>query len=219
MKHLILIRHGLPHEGHPVSPHDPPLHDDGHLQAQRLAQALAHEGIDRIVCSPQQRAKDTAAPLVALTGLPLEIYDGLAEIDRLTPRYRSAETIRAEGPERWAEFVASPAKFMGLDPTAYRDSVVAALSEIALHPRGSRVAVFSHGMTIKTIICSVLGLSDNGYSLFSTAHCSVSRLVSMDASVAASSSDASSRTTGAVAPRMKVESVNESLIGRRGDRL
>jgi 2,3-bisphosphoglycerate-dependent phosphoglycerate mutase len=217
MKQLILIRHGLPHEGHPIRPHDPPLHDDGHRQAQHLAQMLVAERIDRIVCSPQQRARDTAAPLVALTGLPLEIYDGLAEIDRLMPRYRSAETIRAEGPERWAEFVASPAKFMGLDPLAYRESVVTALSDIANHPQGTRVAVFSHGMTIKTMICAVLGLNDNGYSLFSTAHCSVSRLVSMDNSVAASSSNATSRTSGLVAPRMKVESVNESLIGPRGE--
>jgi 2,3-bisphosphoglycerate-dependent phosphoglycerate mutase len=201
VKHLLLIRHGIPHEGHSAKPNDPPLHPDGHDQAERLAQALAHEGIDRIVCSPQQRAKDTAAPLVRLTGLTLEVYDGLAEIDRHAGAYRSAETIRAEGPERWAEFVASPARFMGLDPDEYRESVVATLREIAYDSRGSRVAVFSHGMTIKTMICAVLGLTGNGFSLFSTAHCSVTRLVGTEPAAAAP-----------LAPRMKVESVNESLI-------
>ncbi len=220
MKQLLLIRHGLPHEGHPTRPHDPPLHHDGHRQAARLAEALIGEGVDRIVCSPQQRSIDTAAPLVALTGLQLEVYDGLAEIDRLTSRYRSAETIRAEGPERWAEFVASPAKFMGLDPIVYRDTVVATLCDIVHNPRGSRVAVFSHGMTIKTMICAVLGLNDNGFSLFSTGHCSVSRLVSVDPNDRAPhahQSDLAAPETPRPAPRMKIESVNESLIGSRDD--
>ena len=228
MKQLLLIRHGLPHEGYPTRPNDPPLHQDGHRQAERLAKVLVGERIDRIVCSPQQRAKDTAAPLVALTGLPLEVYDGLAEIDRLTGRYRSAETIRAEGPDRWAEFVASPAKFMGLDPMVYRDAVVATLCDIVHDPRGSRVAVFSHGMTIKTMICAVLGLNDNGFSLFSTGHCSVSRLLSVDPPLdlpdappdrapRIAQSDLAAPQTPRAAPRMKIESINESLIGSRDD--
>jgi broad specificity phosphatase PhoE len=108
MKRLLVVRHALPHEGHATRPHDPPLHADGKRHALRLAHKLKREGIDRIVSSPQQRALDTAAPLARILGLEAEVFEGLAEVDRYTDRYRSVETMRAEAPKRWAEFEASP---------------------------------------------------------------------------------------------------------------
>jgi 2,3-bisphosphoglycerate-dependent phosphoglycerate mutase len=198
MKHLLLIRHALPHEGHATSPIDPPLHDDGHRHAQRLAQALAsalsNEGIDRIVCSPQQRALDTAAPLVELLGLELEVIEGLAEVDRFAGvPYRSAETLRAMEPQRWAEFVASPARFLGVDPVAYRQTVRDTFTDLISQPRGRRIAVFSHGMTIKTMLNLVLGLETEGHGHFSIGHCSVTRL------------------SGRALEQMRIDSVNEAL--------
>ena len=57
MKQLLLVRHGRPHEGHASKPGDPPLHPSGHAQARALAAKRLHlEPIERIVCSPQQRA-------------------------------------------------------------------------------------------------------------------------------------------------------------------
>jgi broad specificity phosphatase PhoE len=202
MKHLILIRHGLPHEGHPTHPNDPPLMPDGHRHAERLAERLKHEGIDRIVCSPQQRAIDTATPLVRALGLPLEIIDGLAEVDRFAGRYRSGETIFAEG--RWEEFIAAPARYVGRDPEEYRSTVLGAFTQVANDAKGSRVAVFSHGMTIKTILCAVLGLSDEAFALFSTGHCSVSRL-------SGEGFDPTHGVNRKPLKRMKVESINETL--------
>lgn len=198
MKHLLLIRHALPHEGHATSPIDPPLHDDGHRHARRLAEALANvlagEGIDRIVCSPQQRALDTAAPLVELLGLDLEVIEGLAEVDRFAGvPYRSAETLRAMEPQRWAEFVASPARFLGRDPLAYRQTVSDTFARLIAEPPGRKIAVFSHGMTIKTVLGLVLGLETEGHGHFSLGHCSVTRL------------------SGRELSRMRVDSVNETL--------
>jgi broad specificity phosphatase PhoE len=163
MKHLLLVRHGLPHEGHATRPGDPPLHPDGRRHALRLAHKLKREGIDRIVSSPQQRALDTAAPLARLLGIEPDVLEGLAEVDHRTDRYRSVETLRAEEPQRWDEFMASPERFFGRDPAVYRAGVVAAYRAIVADPRGTRIAVFTHGMATKTI-------------LFSIAHCSVSRL-------------------------------------------
>ncbi len=175
MKHLLLIRHGLPHEGHPTRADDPPLLEEGHAQAERLAQRLLDEGIDRIVCSPQQRARDTAAPLARLLGMTPEVIDGLAEVDRFAGRYRSGETLFAEG--RWSEFVASPARYMGRDPAEYHDTVMSALESIANDARGTRIAVFSHGMTIKTMLFGAMGLYEEALGQLTTTHCSVSRLV------------------------------------------
>lgn len=198
MKHLLLIRHALPHEGHATEPIDPPLHADGHGHAGRLAQALKYEGIDRIVCSPQRRARDTAAPLVALLGLTPEIIEGIAEVDRFAGvPYRSVDTLRAQEPHRWPEFVESPARFLGRDPVAYREAVIDALRGLIDDEQGRRIAVFSHGMTIKTMLGAILGMHTVRYGQFAIGHCSVSRL------------------TGASIDAMRIDSVNESLIDPR----
>lgn len=170
MKHLLIVRHALPHEGHPTRPHDPPLHADGHRHARRLAHKLKREGIDRIVSSPQQRALDTAEPLARTLGLRPEVFEGLAETDLYTDRYRSVETMRAEEPDRWDEFVASPIRFLGRDPEAFRAGVVDAYRAIVEGPGGTRIAVFTHGMTTKTILGVVLGQAQTRYTQFSKEH-------------------------------------------------
>jgi broad specificity phosphatase PhoE len=108
MTKLILVRHGMPDEGHPLQPQDPPLNQTGENQAAQLAQRLAGEGVGRIVSSPQTRAQLTAVPLAQSLGLSVETMEGLAEVDRYTDRYRSPETIRKENPGRWEEFQRSP---------------------------------------------------------------------------------------------------------------
>lgn len=198
MKQLLVVRHARPHEGHPTCPHDPPLHADGRRHALRLAHRLKLEGIDRIVSSPQQRALDTAAPLARMLGLRPEVFEGLAEIDRYTDRYRSVETMRAEEPERWDEFVASPVRFFGRDPAEFRAAVIDAYRAIVEQPGGTRIAVFTHGMTTKTILGAELGVAELRYSQFSIAHCSVTRL--------------SGTTVGA----MRIDSLNETLCASLG---
>lgn len=193
MKKLLLIRHGLPHEGHPGRPHDPPLDALGRRHADRLARRLLSEGIDRIACSPQQRAIDTAAPLARRLGLAPEIHEHLAEVDHGTGRYRSVDTLRAEEPHRWDEFVASPARFFGKDPAIYEANVLTAFEAILADARGTHVAIFSHGMTIKTLLCAALRVRDGGYERFSIAHCSVSRV------------------SGRTLADLRVDSVNECL--------
>lgn len=197
MKQLLVIRHALPHEGHPTRPGDPPLHADGRRHALRLAHRLEHEGIDRIVSSPQQRALDTAAPLARLLGMVPEVLEGLAEVDLHTDRYRSVETMRAEEPERWDEFVASPVRFFGRDPDEYRAGVVDAYRAIIERSGGTRIAVFTHGMATKTMLSAVLDIARIRYSQFSLAHGSVTRL------------------SGTSLATMRIDSLNEDLCGSR----
>jgi len=193
MKQLFLIRHGLPHEDHPRFPGDPPLHPDGIHHAHRLATAMAKFGIDRIVSSPQQRALDTAMPLASKLQIKLEVIDGLAEIDKGVERYRSLETLRAEEPHRWSEFLASPELFFGKDPDAFRVTVIASFQEILRAPNSKSIAIFSHGMTIKTLLSAVLGLPATNFTKFAVAYCSVTRL------------------SGTEVRSLRIESVNESL--------
>lgn len=175
-KQLLLIRHGRPDEGYALNPGDPPLHAVGHAQARATAvRRLCLEPVDRIVCSPQQRALDTAAPLSRLLGIEIEVVQGLAECDLHTTRYRSPETIRREEPHRWAEFLASPPRFLGVDPDEFRQTALAAFAQLLADPRGTTIAVFSHGMPIKTLVAHALRMPST--ELLSIDHCSMTRAV------------------------------------------
>lgn len=195
MTKLILVRHGAPDEGHPLQPQDPPLTKAGESQAAQIAERLASEGVGRIVSSPQTRAQNTAAPLAGRLGLAIETIEGLAEVDRYTDRYRSPETIRKESPERWEEFQQSPARFFGRDDGEFRTGVLTAFANIIADPKTTTIAVFTHGMPIKTLLVHILGLTTA--AKFTIGHCSVTR-------VAGESIDA-----------LRIDSVNETLIQRR----
>jgi broad specificity phosphatase PhoE len=156
---LILVRHGRPDEEDADSPHDPPLSADGRRQARSVADWLASEGVTRIVASPLRRAQQTAVPLAERLGLRIDTIDGWAEADRATMRYRSTETLRAEGGEAWARFLADPIRYLGAEPEEFRAGVIAALEATAPQAdRGVRVVVFTHGLPINITLSHALGL-------------------------------------------------------------
>ena len=194
MTKLILVRHGMPDEGHLQRPHDPPLNKTGQRQAIEVAERLAGEGIFRIVSSPQMRAQNTAAPLADRLGLAIETVEGLAEVDRYTDRYRSPETIRKENPERWEAFQNSPAQFFGRGDVEFRTAVLDAFASILDGPRQQAIAAFTHGTPIKTLLMHILGLTSP--AKFAIGHCSVTRIA------------------GESIDPLRIDSVNETLISQ-----
>lgn len=156
---IVLVRHGRPDEGHAERPHDPPLAEEGRRQARAAAELLAGEGIARIVTSPLLRARQTAEPLAARLGLVPEVVDGWAEADRHLARYRSVETLKAQGVGEWRRFLDDPVRYMGGDPASFRAGVLAAFAAlIASGPRDAHVAVFTHGLPINVVLSHALGL-------------------------------------------------------------
>ena len=176
---LILVRHGRPDEGDLDSPNDPPLNADGWRQARAAANLLASEPVTRIVASPLLRAQETATPLAERLGLPIDTVDGWAEADRRATRYRSTETLRAEGGEAWGRFLHDPIRYLGAEPEAFRAGVLAALHETASSEnRASRVVVFTHGLPINVVLSHALSLTSITH--FLVAYGSVTRLRRLD---------------------------------------
>ena len=156
---LVLIRHGRPDEDDTERPHDPPLRADGIQQARAVAAQLAAEGITRVVSSPLLRARQTAQPLAERLGLAIEIVDGWAEADRHLDRYRSTETLRAQGTAEWNRFLSDPVAYLGGDPAQFRGGVVRALAAlVGQGDRAQRVAVFTHGLPINVVLSHALEL-------------------------------------------------------------
>jgi broad specificity phosphatase PhoE len=80
---LYLVRHGRTayNRLRYIGWRDVPLDDIGRRQARALAEQLASKRIDIVFSSPLRRAVDTARPLATRHGAPLQLRDGLKELD------------------------------------------------------------------------------------------------------------------------------------------
>lgn len=171
---LVLIRHGLPvrEENEPGTPADPPLSEEGHEQARRVAEWLAPEGFDAVWSSPQQRARQTAQPLADLLGLEVHVDEELCELDRNHHFYVPVEELKRTGDPRYEQLLKGELYGeVDLD-TFGRIASLAVERVIEAHP-GERVAVFAHGGVINAFAAKVLGL--DRWFFFATGYTSVSR--------------------------------------------
>jgi broad specificity phosphatase PhoE len=71
------------------TPYDPPLSDDGIVQAQKLAERLKGEKISQIFASPFLRTVQTANAVAEVLDLPIKLETGLSEW--LNPEWMSEE--------------------------------------------------------------------------------------------------------------------------------
>jgi probable phosphoglycerate mutase len=84
MTTILLIRHGENDSiGHYMPGRTPGLglNAAGKAQAGQVADCLAGVKLDRIISSPLDRTRQTAAPLAARTGLVMELVEGFIEMD------------------------------------------------------------------------------------------------------------------------------------------
>jgi probable phosphoglycerate mutase len=154
---LIIVRHGLPLrvETEDGTPADPPLSDEGRNQAERMAQWLQREAIDRVYTSPMVRAIQTAEPLAQQLSLEPQVEQGVAEFDQHAESYVPLEELKRTDPERWRQLMQSG--WEGLfDPAAFKQTVVEAIERIIADNPGGRVAVVCHGGVINTWAAHVL---------------------------------------------------------------
>ncbi len=154
---LILVRHGLPEKiiNEDGSPADPPLSATGLDQAQKVANWLQREQIDRIYSSPMNRAFQTAEPLASRLGVPIEVRDGVAEYDQHAGHYIPVEQLKELDYERWLRLMKG--EMDDIDFPAFVQNVIASLEEIIQENRGKRVAVTCHGGVINVFAAHVIG--------------------------------------------------------------
>lgn len=157
---VLLIRHALPLRSAVGEGSDPELAEAGWEQARRLPEALARFEVNRLVSSPQRRARQTAQPVAAALGLPVGIEEGIAEYDRGMSHYVPLEQVRAERPEDW-ERMAEGQLPPSVDVEAFLARVQRALRAIISAAEHSEtVAVFSHGGVINVVLHEILGTAN-----------------------------------------------------------
>jgi probable phosphoglycerate mutase len=174
---LLLIRHALPvrrelEEGEIA---DPPLADQGHAQAEALADWLADERIDAIYASPMRRAYQTAEHVADRLGLPIVVDPELSEFDRQSHFYIPVEELRAEKDERWDALVAGRWGVDGeVDPQTFKAVVVEAVERVVAANPSKTVAIIAHGGVMNAYLAHVLGARE--VMFFEPAYTCISRV-------------------------------------------
>ena len=171
MRHALPVRVDATPDG---SPADPELAEQGHVQAQRVLQALAGEDVTALYTSPSRRARETAAPLERALGLTAEVDDGLAEFDSKDTSYVPVEELKAAGDPRYTALVHGDLYSHDVDPVAFRARVVEAVERIAARHPGGRAVLFSHAGAVNAAAGAVLGQERTIW--FAPAYCSITRL-------------------------------------------
>jgi probable phosphoglycerate mutase len=185
---LLLVRHGESapaREGTPfplVDGHgDPPLDPVGRLQAERVADRLAHEPITAIYVSTLRRTAETAAPLAARLGLQTRVEPDLREVylgeweggtyrKHVTEGHPAAQRMYAE--QRWDVIP-------GAEPgEAFAARVRGAIGRIAAAHPDDTVAVVSHGGVIGQVLADASG--SRGFAFTGSDNAAVSHLVVTD---------------------------------------
>lgn len=153
---LLLARHGetdLNTDDRWQGRIDAPLNAAGLAQAQRLADELP-EGIQAIVASPMQRARQTAEPAAARLGLPVAfdadfrerdfgVFDGLTEAEA---KVQFPELAARNVAYRWD--LEPP----GAEPTrAVVERVARGLQRLRERHAGQTVLLVSHGFVVRCL--------------------------------------------------------------------
>ena len=186
MTRLLLVRHaahdwlgrGIPGRLPGVS-----LNDEGRLQAQAVVQRLADVTVNAIYSSPQQRTRETVAPLAARLGMAVEIADEFDEIDFGDWTGRHFSQLEKDDAILWHRWIEQRSKAQPPGGEAFAQVVQRAMAGMqrlrALHP-GRTVLVLSHGDVIKAALASCLAMSLDQLEQFDIDPVSMSVVASVD---------------------------------------
>ena len=150
----------------------------GKAQAERLAARFANENVASIQASPLERAVETAAPIAARLGQPLDICQDIAEIDFGAWSGTSFDAL-AQDP-RWAAWNNARSNSRppyGETMLEAQARIVGAMEQLRGRYTDSTVILVSHSDVIKAALLYHLGLPIDAYARFEVEPASISTLV------------------------------------------
>jgi probable phosphomutase (TIGR03848 family) len=161
MTTFYLVRHALTeHTGARLSGRMEGIHlsDEGREQADLVAEGLAHQPFKAIYSSPIERAMETARPVAARHGLPVQVAPEVTEVEFGKWTNRSFKTLRRT--KLWEKVQRSPSSARFPDGETLYEVQARAVGEIerlsSVHAKQS-VCVVSHADVIKLIAAHYVG--------------------------------------------------------------
>ncbi len=139
---------------------DRPLSDRGRRQAEALGRAMAARTVDAVVAGPLRRATETAEPIARDHGLTVAVDDGLDDLDFGEWQGQAKADVRRRYPELWRQWESAPADVVfpaGEGIADVQRRAVAALDRIVARTPDGHVAVVTHRVVLKVLLCHLLG--------------------------------------------------------------
>lgn len=157
-------------EGRIQGSNDLPLCDAGRVQAAAVAPALADYRFDTVICSPYQRAQQTAAIFAHDLRIGVHVHDGLKELNHGEWEGQRIDTLLGDsrsGYARWLQDARSMSPPGGEDMAAAQARISAAIRTVAEQYPGQRVLVITHKHIRALLRCRLrnLGLDRFGQQI------------------------------------------------------
>ena len=134
------------------------LNDAGKREAAELATGLANENIQKILTSPLERCRETAAPLAAKLQLQEEISQSLLEANFGNWTGRKFKELDArEDWQRWNTFRSGHRAPNGESMLEIQQRMIGLIMELHRDFREQRIALFSHGDPLRAAVVYFLG--------------------------------------------------------------
>lgn len=166
---LYLLRHGQTRwnrEGRVQGLTDVELTEEGQEQSRRVAVHLRDELLQAVYSSPLGRARFLAEQIAGPHGLSVRTKEGLLELNQGVLEGLTYQEISARHQEFIQLWWKAPARVVipgGESLQVLQDRAWKAVEEIVgAHPEGS-VAVVSHNLANRAILCRLLGMDLNSY--------------------------------------------------------
>ena len=140
---------------------DVPLNKLGLAQAGAVKEALAEIKIDALYASPLARALDTARVLAEKRNLEIKVEEGLSDVDFGLWQGVPKGKVKEDYPDLYNTWLTDPHLVTfprGETLLKVQKRSMAALERAIETSPGKTVAIVSHRVVIKVILCSVLGL-------------------------------------------------------------
>jgi len=138
---------------------DIPLNDEGRSQALKLQRSMKDVPLDFIVASPLKRAYETAEILNQAYNLPINVDEGLQEINFGRWEGLDFQTIQKEYPAEAELWLKDPGRLVipqGEGFEEFKERVWQSFLYWTNREEYKNMAVVAHGGTCAAIICSVL---------------------------------------------------------------
>jgi len=170
MTRIVLVRHGQTvwnREARFRGQADVELDEFGLRQAEATGRYLAARWpVVAVYASPMCRALQTAGAIARSQGLTAHPLEGLLDIDFGEWQGRRADEVAQDHPELYRAWLEVPhtVHFSGgeeLDDV--RSRVVAALGEVTTRHPGQAIALVSHTVVNRVLLCAVLGLGNEHF--------------------------------------------------------
>ena len=164
MAELYLIRHGETEPSDDLVFHgqgDAPLSAKGRLEAERLRDALRNVGLLCVYTSPLARARDTADIISTEGSLSCHTDNAFIDMDFGDWTGLADKEVAERFPDAHASWNHRPGDARipnGESLEDVRQRVLPRFREIARTFAGARVAIVTHAVVLRVLLCSVRGL-------------------------------------------------------------